>query len=159
MKTHNRLLFALAAPLIAAVPASTQTIVTDPTAHLASSIAGRAAQIEDLRVRALTAPLGPAETPSATINLSRDIDRIYLSLIPEFVQRSPQALEELRVDKQVGDAAGSAAGSTSLVSKGGTPAILALAVENGALAQDVNGTTVTFRGTPAGIIKAIGNKG
>jgi hypothetical protein len=66
-----------------------------------------------------------------------------------------RALEERRVDKQVGDASGATAGSTSLVSKGGTPAVLAVAVENGALTQDVSGTTVTFRGSPVSIVKSI----
>src|SRR6266498_5750166 len=72
----------------------------------------------------------------------------------EFVR----ALEEARVDKQVGggDTNG---GSTSLVAKGSIPSILGFAVENGALTKDTNGTTITFRGNPVGIIKALGDSG
>jgi len=66
--------------------------------------------------------------------------------------------EETRVDKQVGGAS-SNAGSTSLVIKGGTPAILGLAVENGALEREIDGTTLTFRGNPVGLIDALRNKG
>jgi hypothetical protein len=66
--------------------------------------------------------------------------------------------EEARVDKQVGGAS-SNSGSTSLVTKGGTPAILGFAVENGALEREVSGTTMTFRGNPVGVIEALSNKG
>lgn len=66
--------------------------------------------------------------------------------------------EEKRLDKQVGSAPANA-GSTSLVVKGGAPAILGFAVENGALTQSVNGTGVTFRGNPVGIFNALANNG
>lgn len=69
-----------------------------------------------------------------------------------------RAIEEARVDKQVGTNA-AASGTTSLVSKGSVPSIIGLAVENGALTQSVTGTTMTFRGNPIGIIKALGDKG
>ena len=68
------------------------------------------------------------------------------------------AAEENRTDKQLG-ADGRTAGSTSLVSKGGIPRILAFAVENGGLEETQSGTTVTFRGTPAGIIRTLADKG
>lgn len=67
-------------------------------------------------------------------------------------------VEESRVDEQLG-AGPAASGTTNLVSKAGLPAVLALAVENGALAQSVSGTTVTFRATPAGVIGALAKKG
>ena len=66
--------------------------------------------------------------------------------------------EDVRVDKQVGSSDNSA-GATSLTSKGSVPAILGFAVENGALTRTTSGTTVTFRGNPVGIIKALGNAG
>jgi hypothetical protein len=66
--------------------------------------------------------------------------------------------EESRVDKQVGSGP-SSGGSTSLVVKGGAPAILGFAVENGALTQSVDKTTITFRGNPLGIYHALANKG
>jgi hypothetical protein len=69
-----------------------------------------------------------------------------------------KAIEESRVDKQVGTS-DSSSGTTSLLSKGSVPGILGFAVENGALKRDVSGTTITFRGNPVGIIKALGDKG
>jgi len=66
--------------------------------------------------------------------------------------------EEARVDKQVGSTPASS-GSTSLVVKGGAPAILGFATENGALTQSISGTTVTFRGNPLGIFHALNNGG
>lgn len=66
--------------------------------------------------------------------------------------------EEKRVDKQLG-AGPSGMGTTSLTVKGSGPQFLGLAVENGALAQSVSSTVVTFRGNPLGIIQALANKG
>ncbi len=66
--------------------------------------------------------------------------------------------EEARVDKQVGSSPASS-GSTSLVVKGGAPAILGFATENGALTQSSSGTTATFRGNPLGIYHALANHG
>lgn len=67
-------------------------------------------------------------------------------------------IETARIDKQVGGGETNA-GSTSLVTKGGTPAILGFAVENGALSRKVDGTTVTFRGNPIGLVEALQKKG
>jgi hypothetical protein len=67
-------------------------------------------------------------------------------------------IEEARVDKQVGTSANSS-GTTSLVTKANVPAILGFAVENGAIEKSTSGTTITFRGNPVGIIKALGDKG
>lgn len=67
-------------------------------------------------------------------------------------------IETARIDKQVGGGETNA-GSTSLVTKGGTPAILGFAVENGALSRNVDGTTVTFRGNPVGLVEALQKKG
>jgi hypothetical protein len=67
-------------------------------------------------------------------------------------------IESARVDKQVGGAA-SNAGSTSLVSKGSVPGILGFAVENGGLTRTNEGTTITFRGNPVGLVNAFAGKG
>ena len=64
------------------------------------------------------------------------------------------AAELKRIDKQIGSGAGTS-GTTTLVSKGSVPALLGLAVENGAATQETSGTTITFRANPAGIIKAL----
>jgi hypothetical protein len=66
--------------------------------------------------------------------------------------------EEARVDKQMGTEP-STGGSTSLVVKGGAPAVLGFAVENGALTRNVDKTTVTFRGNPLGVYHALANHG
>lgn len=66
--------------------------------------------------------------------------------------------EEARTDEQLGSGP-SSSGTTSLVSKGGIPSMLAMAVENGALSQSISGTTITFRGTPVGIVSALQGKG
>jgi len=67
-------------------------------------------------------------------------------------------IEEARVDKQVGSTSASS-GSTSLLTKASVPSIIGLAVENGALQKEVNGTTLTFRGNWVGLIKALGDNG
>ena len=144
-----------------ATPASAQP---DPVDELTTGIARRAAEISALEGtrRASGAPV-PAQ---GRITINRDFQLIFLATTPELALqgeqvsiRALQALEDRRADKQVGDGGGSTAGSTSLASKGGTPALLAFAVENGALARDISGTTVTFRGTPVGLIRALGNTG
>jgi hypothetical protein len=147
----------LAALLTIAVPTAAQEPIPDPAKHLAGQIAGRAGEISRLQAQVRKDPksLTPEQTPRSTVNLPVDFEPIYLSLIGSISKQAMRALEERRVDKQVGDASGSTAGSTSLVSKGGTPAVVAVAVENGALAQDISGTTVTFRGSPVSIVKAI----
>jgi hypothetical protein len=68
-----------------------------------------------------------------------------------------QALEA-RALKQVGSVPTSK-GTTSLAMKGLAPKILGLGVETGAIAREVNGTTLTFRATPAGVIRALQSKG
>src|SRR4051812_44345931 len=60
-----------------------------------------------------------------------------------------RSIEDARTDKQVGSP-GNSPGSGSVVSKGSVPAILGFAVENGALTQEVNDTTVTLRGNLVG---------
>ncbi len=74
--------------------------------------------------------------------------------------RAPLAamIEESRADKQVGGG-DSGSGSTSLVMKGSVPSVLGMAVENGALARSISGTTITFRGNPVGIFNALRSKG
>lgn len=67
-------------------------------------------------------------------------------------------IELARIDKQVGGDAGNA-GSTTLVTKGGTPEIIGFAVENGGLTRTIDGTTVTLRGNPIGLVEMLQKKG
>lgn len=75
-------------------------------------------------------------------------------LVPKLAQlRSAlTATERQRIDKQTG-ASPNAAGSTSLVERGTVPALLGLAVESGSVARTVNGTSLTFRARPAGLVR------
>ncbi len=67
-------------------------------------------------------------------------------------------IEDRRTDKQTGSDP-QASGTTSLVVKGGTPAVLSWAVENGAAVATTSGTTINFRFNPLGIIHALGDIG
>jgi hypothetical protein len=88
----------------------------------------------------------------------------FLDYIAIYVNRSGalvkllQQYEEERSDEQLG-ASSSAAGTTTLVSKGTVPKILALAVENGAVTRAQSGTTVTFRANVGGSMQALAGKG
>ncbi len=65
-----------------------------------------------------------------------------------------KVIEIRRIDKQVG-ASGGASGSTTLVSSGAAPRLLGVAVEHGAVAQALSGSTVTLRTTPAKLLSAL----
>ncbi len=69
-----------------------------------------------------------------------------------------RAIEDARIDKQVG-APGNSAGSSSAVSKGAVPSILGFAVENGALTQETSKTAVTLRGNLVGWLDLIESQG
>jgi hypothetical protein len=105
------------------------------------------------------------ESPDPKATLSRNLDVLELQTIIaarliglEERGKFLLAAQEARTDQQVGGGPGNS-GSTSLVVKGGAPAALGFAVENGALIQSRSGTTVTFRGNPMGLIRLLGNKG
>jgi hypothetical protein len=85
---------------------------------------------------------------------SNPIELIRYLAGTEIVRSFLSEAEQKRIDKQIGSGANTS-GTTSLVSKGSVPALFGLAVENGAITQDVNGTTITFRANPAGFIKAL----
>jgi hypothetical protein len=62
--------------------------------------------------------------------------------------------DEVRVDKQAGSDS-SSSGSTSLTSHGSVPAVLAFAVEDGALQKSVSGTTIAFHARPVQVIQTL----
>jgi hypothetical protein len=102
---------------------------------------------------------GVQANPLGGLDLDADFSRLVI--IMEAKKGRAEELvraEESRVDKQTGSES-SSSGSTSLVTKGNVPAILGFAVENGGLTRDVDGTTVTFRGNPVGLAKALAGKG
>ncbi len=100
-----------------------------------------------------------APNPLAGLDLDAAFSRLVIVLVAK-KGRSDELVraEEGRVDKQVGGGSANS-GSTSLVVKGNVPAILGFAVENGALSKETGGTTITFRGNPVGIAKALAGQG
>src|SRR5262245_45550547 len=92
-------------------------------------------------------------------SFAKDIDYIALVAREEgLLVRALQTYAEERSDKQLG-ATASASGTTTLVSKGTVPQILAFALENGAVLRSVSGTTVTFRSNVGGALRALAGKG
>lgn len=104
---------------------------------------------DDARVAAAEV-FGPLQNPTAFAKI------LSMNVFPQ--TRFVHEIESARVDKQVGGPA-SNAGTTSLVSKGSVPAILGFAVENGGLTRTNEGTTLTFRGNPVGLVDALMGKG
>lgn len=88
--------------------------------------------------------------------------RLKTTLFPkttaEAVEEEKESLffdsEKKRTDKQIG-ASPSSSGTTSLVVKGGTAAILGWAVENGSINSLTNGNTVTLRLNPYNLSQAL----
>jgi hypothetical protein len=92
-------------------------------------------------------------------SFAKDIDYIALVAREEgLLVRALQIYAEERSDKQVG-ATASASGTTTLVSKGTVPQVLAFALENGAVTRSVSGTTVTFRSNVGGALRTLTGKG
>jgi hypothetical protein len=114
------------------------------------------------KIEVLVRAINNARSEQEKVNAFDTNANIGLFALAVSLRKSPAAFvlaaEDARVDKQVGGSA-SNAGSTSLVSKGSIPSILGYAVENGALSRETSGTTITFRGNPVGIVKALGKSG
>ena len=115
-------------------------------------------------VAARKSPGGTAALAGARQNIENAVEiasRNWRAFLLYAQARSAAAdtslIEDARTDKQVGAPAG-AGGSTSLVSKGSVPAILAFAVENGALTQSASATTVTLRGNLVGWLDLLKNQ-
>jgi hypothetical protein len=90
---------------------------------------------------------------------ANNIDLILAALIPQKATSEAVAeAENARTDKQVegNEAQG---GTTSLVSKGGIPAVLSFATASGALTRTVSGNTITFQLNPVGLISALAQRG
>jgi len=140
-----------AAPAAPAAPATTQPVNDRSQVILEMVKAGDAAA---------AAAVGSA--PFATTFGAGREEHIVAYLIAFHSERPGYRalldLMEARVDTQVG-ASSSSAGSTSLASKGLVPDILGFAVEHGAVNENISGTTVTFRATPAGIVSALQGQG
>jgi len=91
--------------------------------------------------------LGTAEILGLCLSEDSTVASQYVAKLREVTERD-------RVDKQVGASSGGG-GSTSAVSGASTPALVGLALETGAVSRSVNGSTVTYRTTPAKVIAAL----
>jgi TolA-binding protein len=97
--------------------------------------------------------IGSFQTPLTAIlatKLSQSAEQLFDKSVKSFLLES----EAARVDKQMG-ADSKAAGTTSLAVKGGIPAFLGWAEENGAAEGSITGSTVTFRINPVGLADAL----
>jgi hypothetical protein len=95
----------------------------------------------------------------AGFDFRRDINLIALTLLTQKAKAEAVTdAENSRTDKQIGGSE-SQSGTTSLVSKGGIPAVLGFAVENGALTRTADGTTITFRVNPVGLVDMLAQRG
>ena len=115
------------------------------------------------RVDATDPVFNVAPDPKATLSRNGDLLELQTIIAARLIGLEERgkfllAAQEARTDQQVGGGPGNL-GSTSLVVKGGVPAALGFAVENGALTQSRSGTTATFRGNPMGLIRLLGNRG
>jgi len=81
---------------------------------------------------------------------------MYLAQTDESIKAFITKFENKRTDKQVGGGPMNK-GTTSLVVKGGAPAIIGWAIENGAATSDISGTTVNIKVNPIGLLDAIAN--
>ena len=97
------------------------------------------------------------KTPTETLPFDNDLFA-FGALLHGSLARLLEEHEANRTDEQIGATAG-ASGTTTLVSKGTVPQILAFAMENGAVTRTQSGTTLTFRGNLAGIVDALAGKG
>jgi hypothetical protein len=143
-----RALVAVVVLLLAVPAAGLCQEPVDPAALLADGIRAATQRIRDAR----------PNQPGATLSLAEDLQTLALALGGVDETSVWALMEEGRTDKQVGSAAPSS-GATSLVAKGGVPAVIGLALEHGALTREESGTTLTLRGTPTGIFKALARSG
>lgn len=137
----------LRAPMAAPLPRRQDTLQSQFEAKVDDVVASVGAETSALRKAARADFLSQASEALAFALVSRVANKPIVA-----------AIEENRVDKQVGGTE-AGAGSTSLVSKGAAPAILGFAVEHGALTRDISGTTVTYRGNLVGTIEALRKQG
>lgn len=99
--------------------------------------------------------LGTSATELGTVIFAQLINRSKVD-VSEDIRKFILNAEEARTDKQVGSDSNSK-GTTSLVLKGGVPAVFNIATEAGAMTSSVSGTTLTFRFNPVGFFEAISN--
>jgi hypothetical protein len=115
------------------------------------------AQVKEIAKLRAAAKLEMGQNIERAIDVNFNFTPFVLFAYEQSLTRELRFIEDARTDKQIG-APAAAGGSTSLVSKAGVPAILAFAVEHGALTQTVNDTSVTLRGNAVGWLDLLQNQ-
>lgn len=138
-------------PPQAASPAGGSIQSSDPYVSARQRMQARIyQQIEDERDpcgadRACYKPFTKAATPNNVTEFLQNFQGIITS--------GTSDVQQNRTDLQAGSSP-TTSGSTSIATKGAVSNILSIAVDNGGLTREVSGTTVTFRGTPLGLVDA-----
>ena len=115
----------------------------------------RLGRIEKLRG---DAPMNLEEQIEAEVDVNANPTAFLLFAHAQSLTTNVRAVEGARTDKQLG-APAATAGSTSLVSKGSVPRILAFAVEHGAATQTSDTTSATVRGNAIGWLDLLRGQG
>lgn len=116
------------------------------------------AQVKEIAKLRAAAKLEMGQNIERAIDINLNLTPFVLFVYEQGLTRELRLVEDARTDKQLGAPPAATGGSTSLVSKGGVPAILAFAVEHGALTQTVNDTSVTLRGNAVGWLDLLQNQ-
>src|SRR5437867_4188559 len=151
--------------LIAACPAAAQTVPSNAQTPEGAAMVALRNDVEAVAAQIIMARAADRTDVDGRLNLNRYGNLLGSALVRArgiqlqgYLSNLMLAAEQSRTDEQIGSGSG-ASGTTSLASKGSVPAILGLAVENGALTQTTSGTTITFTGNPVGIVQALEDKG
>jgi hypothetical protein len=115
----------------------------------------RLGRIEKLRG---DAPMNLEEQIEGEVDVNANLTAFLLFAHAQSLTTNVRAIEGARTDKQLG-APAATAGSTSLVSKGSVPRILAFAVEHGAATQTSDATSATIRGNAIGWLELLRGQG
>jgi len=140
------------APASAQVPATTPCTTTEPAAAPGASLAALVTR------NARPTECGTSAPKLAVPGRMTSDEAAMVILAMALKQATSQLYEDSRVDEQQGSTSNTS-GSTSAVSSAAVPALLSVALENGAITSSRSGNTMTFRGNVAGIFRAIDKHG
>jgi hypothetical protein len=155
----------LSLPIVVYALAITGTAAAQPTPTPPSTTA-QARTYQDMWGGVLTelqtlrkaSKLTLTEKVEEAVDINKNVEPFLLFAYAQSLSASARQIEGARTDKQLG-APPAAGGSTSLVSKGSVPRILAFAVEHGAATQTNDGTSATVRGNAVGWLDLIRAQG
>ncbi|HEV7673082.1 MAG TPA: hypothetical protein VGQ12_00990 [Candidatus Angelobacter sp.] len=139
---------ATATPALVAAPAQMPGIVETAARMTAQTIVDRKKKKADPE-----GYFGVASTKIAIFAVAAAVDPTQAKAVP-YAAPYIAAVETHRTDKQVGASAASS-GSTSAADKPGIPYLLGLALEHGAIAQNISGSTLTLTTSPYALVTTI----